>query len=67
LLPNIAYYEFAEVKRGDDDMVQGTTDNFGGVKLVDLMNVKIGRCYELVITTSAGELLDYYSPTISPV
>jgi auxin responsive GH3 family protein len=54
LLPNIAYYEFAEVKRGDDDMVQRTTDNFGGVKLVDLMNVKIGRCYELVITTSAG-------------
>jgi auxin responsive GH3 family protein len=54
LLPNIAYYEFAEVKRGDDDMVQRTTDNFGGLKLVDLMNVKIGRCYELVITTSAG-------------
>ncbi|KAM0830190.1 hypothetical protein ACQ4PT_066377 [Festuca glaucescens] len=54
LLPNIAYYEFAEVKLGVDDKVQGTTDNFGGVKLVDLMDVKIGRCYELVITTFAG-------------
>ena len=55
LLPNIAYYEFAEVKRGGDDgKVQGTTDDSGGIKLVDLMGVKIGRCYELVVTTFAG-------------
>jgi auxin responsive GH3 family protein len=57
LLLNIAYYEFAEIKRGDDEELQGTDetyDNLGGIKLVDLTDVQIGRCYELVVTTFAG-------------
>jgi auxin responsive GH3 family protein len=61
LLPNIAYYEFVEIKPGDDEEAQqgGSAaqidDNLGGsIKLVDLMDVKIGRCYELVVTTFAG-------------
>uniref|UniRef100_A0A453HPT3 GH3 middle domain-containing protein n=1 Tax=Aegilops tauschii subsp. strangulata TaxID=200361 RepID=A0A453HPT3_AEGTS len=57
LLPNIAYFEFAEVTHGDDEKVQASTglyDNLGKLKLVDLVDVKIGRRYELVVTTFAG-------------
>ncbi|KAL5217068.1 hypothetical protein ABZP36_017752 [Zizania latifolia] len=54
LLPNIAYFEFLEVKHENDhEKVQGN-DNLGAVKVVDLVDVKIGRCYELIVTTFAG-------------
>uniref|UniRef100_A0A0E0LB66 Uncharacterized protein n=1 Tax=Oryza punctata TaxID=4537 RepID=A0A0E0LB66_ORYPU len=57
LLPNIAYFEFLEVKDENGEKVQGTTrldDNLGEVKVVDLVDVKVGRCYELIVTTFAG-------------
>ncbi|KAF2926939.1 hypothetical protein DAI22_06g165600 [Oryza sativa Japonica Group] len=57
LLPNIAYFEFLEVMDENGEKVQGTTrldDNLGEVKVVDLVDVKVGRCYELIVTTFAG-------------
>lgn len=63
LLPNIAYFEFLEVMDENGEKVQGTTrldDNLGEVKVVDLVDVKVGRCYELIVTTFAGKLLGYF-------
>lgn len=69
LLPNIAYFKFAEVTRGDDEKVQASTglyDSLGELKLVDLVDVKIGRRYELLVTTFASQLLRY-SSSLSPI
>lgn len=52
-----------EVKDENGEKVQGTTrldDNLGEVKVVDLVDVKVGRCYELIVTTFAGKLLGYF-------
>ncbi|KQK15584.1 hypothetical protein BRADI_1g23840v3 [Brachypodium distachyon] len=57
LLPNIAYFEFAEITHADEEKVQRTNgfdDNLVEIKLVDLVDVKIGRRYELIVTTFAG-------------
>ena len=42
-LPNMSYFEFIPVGEGNDT-------------IVDLVNVKLGRYYELVVTNYAGEL-----------
>ena len=41
-MPNMSYFEFIPVGEGDDT-------------IVDLVNVKLGRYYELILTNYAGE------------
>ncbi|OMO73282.1 GH3 auxin-responsive promoter [Corchorus olitorius] len=41
-LPNMAYFEFIPIEKEED------------IEPVDLVNVKPGQCYEVVVTTSSG-------------
>ncbi|XP_068664018.1 putative indole-3-acetic acid-amido synthetase GH3.9 isoform X2 [Aristolochia californica] len=52
LLPNMAYFEFIELENGaqSDDQDEEVSKD----RLVSLVNVKLGRYYELVATTFAG-------------
>ncbi|CDY09045.1 BnaC08g09990D [Brassica napus] len=50
LLPNMAYFEFLPV---DDKSHEET--QLESHRIVDLVNVEIGRYYELIITTFAGQ------------
>ncbi|XVE50221.1 hypothetical protein DITRI_Ditri01bG0144500 [Diplodiscus trichospermus] len=68
LLPNMAYFEFLPVKKGCQTMspevqFNGLSDHHESTEMktknqdiepVDLVNVKPGQRYELVVTTSAG-------------
>ncbi|XP_037459878.1 probable indole-3-acetic acid-amido synthetase GH3.7 isoform X2 [Triticum dicoccoides] len=55
LLPNIAYFEFAEIQPRDEETpTVDDNGNPGEMKFVDLVDVEIGRSYELVVTTFAG-------------
>ncbi|KAM3192467.1 hypothetical protein ACQJBY_069599 [Aegilops geniculata] len=55
LLPNIAYFEFAEIQPRHEEAATVDDDGDSGeMKLVDLVDVEIGRSYELVVTTFAG-------------
>ncbi|XBI76227.1 hypothetical protein VPH35_069488 [Triticum aestivum] len=55
LLPNIAYFEFVEIQPRDEETPTVDDDGDPGeMKLVDLVDVKIGQTYELVVTTFAG-------------
>ncbi|TYK29619.1 indole-3-acetic acid-amido synthetase GH3.17-like [Cucumis melo var. makuwa] len=58
LLPNMAFFEFLPVEKNDGELTHcnGTTntsvqDEF---KTVDLVDVKLGQYYELVVTTFTG-------------
>lgn len=44
LIPNMSYFEFIPIDEGNDDAI------------VDLVDVKLGSYYELVVTTYSGEL-----------
>ncbi|KAB2033599.1 hypothetical protein ERO13_D04G027400v2 [Gossypium hirsutum] len=52
-LPNMAYFEFLPVKNEGDGSIEMKSNN-EDTELVDLVNVKAGQCYELVVTTCAG-------------
>ncbi|TYI40521.1 hypothetical protein ES332_A02G168700v1 [Gossypium tomentosum] len=52
-LPNMAYFEFLPVKNEPDGSIE-MKSNDEDTELVDLVNVKAGQCYELVVTTCAG-------------
>ncbi|XP_074580850.1 LOW QUALITY PROTEIN: indole-3-acetic acid-amido synthetase GH3.17-like [Curcuma longa] len=52
LLPNMAYFEFMQVD--DDRTYECPADCTGDLKVVDLVDVEVGRYYELVVTTFAG-------------
>ncbi|KAG4154286.1 hypothetical protein ERO13_D03G049100v2 [Gossypium hirsutum] len=52
-LPNMAYFEFLPVKNERDESIE-MKSNDEDTELVDLVNVKPGRCYELVVTNSTG-------------
>ncbi|KAK5843256.1 hypothetical protein PVK06_005708 [Gossypium arboreum] len=52
-LPNMAYFEFLPVKNERDGSIE-MKSNDEDTELVDLVNVKAGQCYELVVTTCAG-------------
>ncbi|KAA3464514.1 indole-3-acetic acid-amido synthetase GH3.17-like [Gossypium australe] len=52
-LPNMAYFEFLPVKNERDGSIEMKSNN-EDTELVDLVNVKAGQCYELVVTTCAG-------------
>ncbi|WOL02542.1 indole-3-acetic acid-amido synthetase GH3.17 [Canna indica] len=55
LLPNMAYFEFIEVDRVTDaDDAGGECNCTGDLKVVDLVDVEIGRYYEIVVTTFTG-------------
>ncbi|KAG9445033.1 hypothetical protein H6P81_016373 [Aristolochia fimbriata] len=63
LLPNMAYFEFIELENGAQQYYHSEEDGqddddqeliVSKDKLVDLVNVKLGRYYELVATTFAG-------------
>ncbi|XVF18815.1 hypothetical protein REPUB_Repub11eG0055700 [Reevesia pubescens] len=68
-LPNMAYFEFLPVKKDSVTMCQDQVHQFTGIshqesqemksnneaiEPVDLVNVELGKCYELVVTTSTG-------------
>ncbi|CAI0550374.1 unnamed protein product [Linum tenue] len=52
LVPTMAYFEFLPADHDDDGDCDD--DNYGEIKLVDLVDVKLGQEYELVVTTYAG-------------
>lgn len=70
LLPNMAYFEFLPVEKNSEEVAEeiqcvGISDQNGTCKgdrkerteIVDLVDVKLGHYYELVVTTFTGEFL----------
>lgn len=68
ILPNMAYFEFLPVKKDRVSMTQevqfnGVSEqesiemksNNEDIEAVDLVNVKLGQFYELVVTTFTGK------------
>ncbi|KAK3021104.1 hypothetical protein RJ639_045488 [Escallonia herrerae] len=68
LLPNMAYFEFLPVDKNHDEMVQNCNGALSPnckkveddekveiCEVVDLVDVKVGSYYELVVTTFTGE------------
>lgn len=67
LLPNMAFFEFLPVERNDGGelarsgphrnggAVRDDGDEMGKLETVDLVDVELGRYYELVVTTFTGE------------
>ncbi|XP_017979546.1 PREDICTED: indole-3-acetic acid-amido synthetase GH3.17 [Theobroma cacao] len=56
-LPNMAYFEFLPVKEDNEKLTQESreTENKNeDIEPVDLVNVKLGQCYELLVTTLTG-------------
>ncbi|KAK8301597.1 hypothetical protein V6Z12_D04G032200 [Gossypium hirsutum] len=53
-LPSMAYFEFLPVENDHDESID-MKKNDEDTELVDLVNVKAGQCYELVVTTCAGK------------
>ncbi|XP_031276559.1 indole-3-acetic acid-amido synthetase GH3.6-like [Pistacia vera] len=57
LIPTMAYFEFLPVNRNNDGFITGPTslnEKEFGEQLADLVDVKLGQEYELVVTTYAG-------------
>ncbi|XP_073050420.1 indole-3-acetic acid-amido synthetase GH3.6-like [Primulina eburnea] len=54
LIPTVAYFEFLPVERNNGGMLKPHNDQKEQQDLVDLVDVKIGQEYELVVTTYAG-------------
>ncbi|XVF02091.1 hypothetical protein REPUB_Repub04eG0146700 [Reevesia pubescens] len=67
LVPNMAYFEFLPVKKNHEDATQDEqcnvckencmeeeTEKEDVLETVDLVDVKLGQCYELVVTTFTG-------------
>nr|XP_043622386.1 putative indole-3-acetic acid-amido synthetase GH3.9 [Erigeron canadensis] len=52
LLPNMGYYEF--IPLGDNETYGNEDEEISLANLVDLVHVKVGFYYELVVTTFAG-------------
>lgn len=70
LLPNMAYFEFLPVEKDRGEAIQDAQcngvsdqnykhkeDDKQGVQAVDLVDVKLGHYYELVVTTFTGKFL----------
>ncbi|KAE8725434.1 Indole-3-acetic acid-amido synthetase GH3.17 [Hibiscus syriacus] len=53
-LPNMAYFEFLPVKNDHDESIEMRSNDNEDTEPVDLVNVKPGHRYELLVTTSAG-------------
>ncbi|KAE8716463.1 Indole-3-acetic acid-amido synthetase GH3.17 [Hibiscus syriacus] len=56
LIPNMAYFEFLPVKKHEDVQYNGICEEncSEDVETVDLVDVKLGQYYELVVTTFTG-------------
>ncbi|XP_058102829.1 indole-3-acetic acid-amido synthetase GH3.17-like [Magnolia sinica] len=66
LLPNMAYFEFLPVEKNQHSLCNGVSDSSGlkpdhpkhkpqqWEEVVDLVDVKIGHYYELIVTTFTG-------------
>ncbi|CAD5185768.1 unnamed protein product [Musa acuminata subsp. burmannicoides] len=56
LLPNMAYFEFIEADKTEGGETGSVECNYTGdlIKVVDLVDVEVGRYYELVVTTFTG-------------
>ncbi|KAK8672867.1 hypothetical protein V6N13_111224 [Hibiscus sabdariffa] len=52
-VPNMAYFEFLPVKNDGNEYIEMGSKN-EVTETVDLVNVKLGHCYELLVTTSRG-------------
>ncbi|MBA0701511.1 hypothetical protein Goari_005460, partial [Gossypium aridum] len=50
LVPNMAYFEFLPVHENNEE----ERSKKEVIKVVDLVNVKVGQCYELVVTSFIG-------------
>nr|KJB77221.1 hypothetical protein B456_012G126200 [Gossypium raimondii] len=50
LVPNMAYFEFLPVHENNEE----ERSKKEVIEVVDLVNVKLGQCYELVVTTFIG-------------
>lgn len=50
LVPNMAYFEFLPVHENNEE----ERSKQEVIEVVDLVNVKLGQCYELVVTTFMG-------------
>ncbi|XP_039058870.1 indole-3-acetic acid-amido synthetase GH3.17-like isoform X1 [Hibiscus syriacus] len=53
-LPNMAYFEFLPVKNDHDESIEMRSNDNEDTESVDLVNVKPGHRYELLVTTSTG-------------
>ncbi|KAK8577920.1 hypothetical protein V6N13_076596 [Hibiscus sabdariffa] len=53
LLPNLAYFEFLPMKNGHAEPIE-MRSNIEDIEPVDLVHVKPGHRYELLVTTCAG-------------
>ncbi|XP_038997451.1 indole-3-acetic acid-amido synthetase GH3.17-like [Hibiscus syriacus] len=53
-LPNMAYFEFLPVNNDHDESIEIRSNNNEDTEPVDLVNVKPGYRYELLVTTSEG-------------
>ncbi|KZV32362.1 hypothetical protein F511_03645 [Dorcoceras hygrometricum] len=53
LLPNMGYFEFIAIPTGENGMFS-VEEEKDEIKLVELVNVKLGCYYELVVTTFSG-------------
>lgn len=70
LLPNMAYFEFLPVERNHSELVRcnGVSDQNcvqqedqnDHLQVVDLVDVKLGQYYELVITTFTGDFFLFF-------
>ncbi|XP_077219146.1 putative indole-3-acetic acid-amido synthetase GH3.9 [Tasmannia lanceolata] len=54
ILPNMAYFEFIPLENVVQVGEEGEEEDVAQDKLLDLVNVKLGCYYELVVTTLAG-------------
>lgn len=66
LLPNMGYFEFLPL--GENGTLSMGIDEKEGVlndKLVDLVNVKVGCYYELVVTTFSGKNIRFFRRFVS--
>ncbi|KAK8672865.1 hypothetical protein V6N13_111222 [Hibiscus sabdariffa] len=52
-IPNMAYFEFLPVKNDGNESIEMRGNN-EITEAVDLVNVRLGHCYELLVTTSRG-------------
>lgn len=58
LIPSMAYFEFLPVERNHNDDDNNSLDE---QQLVDLTDVELGKEYELVVTTYAGNYFSLFS------
>lgn len=66
LLPNMAYFEFLPLENNHEEIAREAHCNGDALnqETVDLVDVKLGHHYELVVTTFTGE---FFFPSLDPI